>query len=246
VAGYEFLGRSGRFVEVLNGQETAADATTLYCPQYVVGGPTWRTTLSVVNQDNFSGAVRFRFISDGGAVIGTRQLEIPPRGKLFIDEQSFFLSAATQMQGYVEIISNGPRLAGSVVFGDQNRGMFSTALPLVSNLQNEMIFGQVASAELSSPPWFTGLAILNGGSADANAIVQVFDENGAVVESGNFVVPARRRISQVLTQYFPDLVGRDILKGYIRVTADQPLASFALFGNTNLSVLSAISPQSLQ
>jgi len=147
------------------------------------------------------------------------------------------------MQGYVEITSSGPRLTGSVVFGDQARSTFSSALPLAANLRKDMIFAQVASAEGSSPSWFTGLALLNAGSTDASAMLQVFDENGALVTSGHFVVAARRRLSQLLTQYFPDLVGRNILKGYIRVTTDQPLASFGLFGTTSLSVLSAVPPQ---
>lgn len=106
-----------------------------------------------------------------------------------------------------------------------------------------MIFGQVESAEGSSPSWFTGLALLNPASADANAKVEVLDENGAVVKSANFVIPARRRLSQLLTEYFPDLAGRQILEGYVRVTTDQPLVSFALFGTTRLSVLSAIPPK---
>ena len=243
VSAFEFLGRAGRFVEGLNGQDTASGATILYSPQYVVGGPTWMSTLSVVNLDQNGGTVTFRFIGDDGAVIGTQQRPILPRGKLFISEQSFFSSSAPQKQGYIEITSSGPRLSGSVVFGDQSRSTFSSSLPLVANLHREMIFGQVASAEQSSPAWFMGLALLNTGSANANATVQVFDEYGLLVKSGNFLVPARRRLSQLLTQYFPDLAGRDILKGYLRVTTDQPLASFAIFGTTSLSVLSAVPPQ---
>jgi len=46
-----------------------------------------------------------------------------------------------------------------------------------------------------------------------------------------------------LSQYFPDLEGQDIASGYIRVTADKGVASFALFGTRTLSVLSAIPPQ---
>ncbi len=43
--------------------------------------------------------------------------------------------------------------------------------------------------------------------------------------------------------YFPDLIGQDISSGYVRLTADKGVASFALFGPNNLSVLSAVPPQ---
>jgi hypothetical protein len=243
VVAFEYLGRNARFVQGLNGQGAASGATALYSPQYVLGGQALTSTLSVVNLDDTSGAVTFRFVGDDGAVIATQQRPIGPRGKLLIADESFSSTLVDQVTGYLEILSSGPRLAGSVVFGDQARSTFSSALPLVVDLRSDMIFAQLASAPGSSPPWFTGLALLNPGSTDANARVQVFDPNGAAVTSGTFVISAGRRRSQLLTEYFPELVGRDILGGYIRVTTDQPLASFVLFGTGTLSVLSAVPPQ---
>jgi hypothetical protein len=51
-------------------------------------------------------------------------------------------------------------------------------------------------------------------------------------------IPARRRQSGLLTEYFLDLTGENIGSGYIKVTSDQGLASFALFGS--LEALSAV------
>jgi len=53
------------------------------------------------------------------------------------------------------------------------------------------------------------------------------------------------RKSQLLTQYFPQLVGQNISSGYIKVTSDRNVASFALFGTANLSVLAAVPPQAI-
>ena len=242
VVAFEFLGRNGRFVQGLNGQDTASGATTLYSPQYVVGVPILSSTLSVVNLDDASGVVTLRFIGDDGSVISTQQQPISPRGKLLVADQSFQPTSSVQMAGYVEVISNGPRLAGSVVFGDRARSTFSSALALVANLHSDMIFAQVGSAEGSSPSWFTGLALLNPGSTNADAKVQIFAPDGAIVSSGTFVIPPKERRSQLLTEYFPELVGRDMLGGYIRVTTNQPLASFVLFGTGTLSVLSEVPP----
>jgi hypothetical protein len=237
---FEFLGQTGKYVEGLNGQDTAAGATTLYSPQYVVGGGSFRTSLSVVSLDT-AGTVTFQFFNDEGVQIGSTQTRsISARGKLWITDQAFFLEAgSTQTQGYVKITSSGPRLSGSVVFGDPARSTFSSSLPLVSKLLNNVVFGQVAS----DATYFTGVAILNPGDAAASATIEVFDATGNRVVTKTESIGARKRKSQLLTQYFSDLIGRSQSSGYIRVTVDQGVASFALFGTNSLSVLSAVPPQ---
>jgi hypothetical protein len=240
VVPFEFLGKQGQYVEGLNGQDANAGGTTLFSPQYVVGGTVWRTTLSVVNLEQSAGNVTFRFIRDDGTTIGSeRQVNIPARGKIYITDQQFFFDTppTEQIQGYVEVTSSGPRLAGNVVFGDPARTTFSSALPLVSTLQNAVVFSQLASNET----YFTGAAILNPGGVPANVTIDVFDQTGAPLATSTVSIPARQRQSQLLTQYFPELGGRG--SGYFKLTSDQGIASFALFGTHTLSVLSAVPPQ---
>ena len=241
VVPFQLLGKTGTFIHGLNGQDATATSTTLYSPQYVVGGSTWRSTLTVVNLDSTSGNVTFQFIGDDGTQIGVvRTLPIPASGKLYITDQTFFLDPGDLLtQGYVKITSDGPSLSGSVVFGDQQQSQFSAALPLVSTLLDDIIFGQVASNLL----YFTGAAILNPGTSATTATIDVFDKDGALVVSTMRVIPAGQRTSMLLTQFFPELLELDITSGYIRITVDQKVASFALFGTNNLSVLSAVPPQ---
>ena len=47
-------------------------------------------------------------------------------------------------------------------------------------------------------------------------------------------------MSGLLTQYFPSLLGQSIDSGYVRLTADRPVAGYATFGTHDLAVLSAI------
>ncbi len=241
VVPFELLGKTGVFVHGLNGQDATASGTTLYSPQYVVGGSTWRSVLSVVNLDSSSGNITFQFIGDDGTQIGAvRTLPIAANGKIYITDQTFFLDAGEVLtQGYVKVTSDGPSLAGSVVFGDQGLGQFSAALPLVSQLLDSMIFGQVASDVV----YFTGAAILNPNEVAVTATIDVFDKEGDLVVTLTRVIAAGRRMSLLLTEYFPELEDRTISSGYIRITVDQGVASFALFGTNNLSVLSAVPPQ---
>jgi hypothetical protein len=242
VVPYQQLGRLGSYVAGLNGQDATAGAATLYCPQYVAGGSDYRSTLSIVNLDSTSGTLTLRWVGDDGTQIGnTRTVPIASRGKVSITNQDFFADAGALRQGYLVVSSSGPKIAGSVVFGDLRREVFSASLPLVSKLAGDLVFSQVASNQT----YFTGVALLNSGAADANAVVEVTDSFGLRVASKLERIPAGQRISRLLTQFFPSLEGANRTSGFIRVLADASIASFALFGTNNLSVLSAVPPQVL-
>lgn len=139
----EFLGKPLVYVEALNGQDLQGGATTLHSPQYAVGGGDWRTSVSIVNLDSSPGSVTFRLVGDNGVLIATpRVLPIAARGKIRITDQKFFLDPGNNLaQGYLEIESNGIRLAGSVVFGDPARNVYSSALPLISSYADTLVFG---------------------------------------------------------------------------------------------------------
>jgi hypothetical protein len=241
VVPFEYLGREMRYAEGLNGQDAAAGATTVYSVQYVVGGPDWQSILSVINLDSTPGSVSLRFISNEGTQIGTVQvLPIAARGKIRITDQRFFIDPGdTPRQGYVEITSSGVRLAGSVVFGDPGRNIFSSALPLASSFQNRMALSQIASNNI----YFTGISILNPNDAAARAVIEVYDSDGNPVIAKIEDIPARGRRSQLLTEYFPSLAGVNLGSGYIKITVNRNVAGFALFGTNDLSVLSAVEPQ---
>jgi hypothetical protein len=229
-------------VEGLNGQDAEGGATILYSPQYAVGGGDWWTALSIVNLEDRSGVVTLRLIGDNGAVLaGPTTRSIAGRGKLRITDQEFFVPAgSTLKQGYVEVKSDGVRLAGSVVFGDPGRSRFASALPLVGQLKTEMVFSQLASNDT----YYSGLAILNPNPSQVTAHIDVYDEKGSVIASKDEVIAGGQRISKLLIEYFPELGGQDRGKGYIRVRTDGGVASFALFGTKD--ALSAVPAQDVR
>ena len=242
VVPFQSLGKSSLYVEGLQGQDARGGATTLYSPQYFVGGQRWRSTLSVVNLDSQPGLVTIRFIGDDGTQIGpTNEIPISDKGKIYIPDQSFLDGDDTLIQGYLEITSNGPKLAGSAVFGDQGRSVFFAASPLVSKLHEAVIFSQLASNDI----YFTALALINPNDTVAHATIDVFDSEGGLVVTRMVSIPAGERKSQLLTEYFPDLVGQNCSSVSIRVTSDIGLASLALFGAHDLSVLSAVPGQAV-
>ena len=244
VAPYELLAQSGKDIRILSGQNAAMGAAQLYSPQYVVGGP-WRSTISVINLEPRAAAVTLHFVPDDlTKAEKTVRFEIPANGKLYVSDQRIFLDPGVDLtktitQGWVEVASDGARMAGSVNFGNAGAQNFASALPLVGEVNRNVIFSHAAS----NATWFTGVALLNPGSIPAQATVDLYGASGNLEATVTTEVPAKGRKSRLLTELFPMLVGMDRTSGYIRVTSNWPLASFALFGTNSLSVLSAIPAQ---
>ncbi len=236
----EYFGEAHGDPAALNGQNALVGATTVYSPQYAVGGA-WQSVVTVINLSPLGGTVMLKFISNDGIQIGDAQTRIlAPRGKLHVTEQDFFVPAEeTLREGYLTITSQGIQLAGNVVFGARRGESFSAALPLVSTLRSRIVFSQVASDDT----YYTGIAILNPNDDNASAVIQVFDRNGVVLGSKIVVIPSKRRVSLLLIEIFPELAGMQLRSGYVKMTVNRNVASFALFGSDG--VLSAIPAQAL-
>ncbi len=238
---YEFTGNASKDIAVVAGQASTSGATTLYAPQYAVGGP-YDSSLSILNLDSTPGTVTLTLFAGNGLPLGNRQImSIAGNGKIFISDPSFFFGTLpTQLtDGYVVIASDGVHLSGIEMFSDAQNGIFLTSLPLISSLQQMEILSDLAS----DTSYFTGLAILNPNTVDATVTIQVYTATSQLDQSLTLTVPAGNRISRLLTEYFPQLNGQSRLSGYIKITADQGIACFGVFGTNSLSVLSAIPAQ---
>jgi hypothetical protein len=233
-------GDPGRYLNALAGQDAGDAAGSLYAPQYVVGG-TWRSTLSVVNLDDQRGEVSFEFTPRSGDPV-VRLLPIPPRGKIHLGAQDFFVDPAAGLrEGHVKVSGNGIRLAGNVVFGDSVRHDSSTALPLVGNMQSELIFSHL----VSDAGYYTGIALLNPNSAEADVSLEVYDSLGARLTAEPAHIAGNRSQALILDM-LRGLAGISLGSGYIRVKSNQPIAGFALFATRSNSAISAIPAQHIR
>jgi len=237
VAAFELLGGNDRDARGLNGQDITSGATVLYAPQFVSGGA-YRSVLSVINLEPQDASVTFQLWGDDGSPASSpRTITVAGKEKIRIADPSFFGDpGSAPTQAYLEIRSSGPLLAGSVAFMGADGHPFSAALPLVASLHTREVYSQVAS----NTSYFTGIAVMNPGADASTARIEVFTREGFLMALGDFGIPARGRISGLLTQFFPTLLGQNISSGYIKVTADRPVAGFVVFGTRDLGVLSAI------
>jgi hypothetical protein len=196
-----------------------------------------RSAVSVVNLDGVAGRISLRFVGDDGVQIGqTQSLAIEPGGKLYLSDSSSFLGLSETKTGYLEILSDGPRMAGSVVFSDPSSQIFASALPLQAVPARKLIYSHL----VSSADFFTGVALINPGAAVADVSIEVFSRDGERLASAAAAIDPGEKVSRLLTEYCPELSGRDLDSGYIIVTSDQDVFSFALFGASDLRFLAAI------
>jgi hypothetical protein len=227
-----FKGPAADF-SVLNGMDASVGSTRLFAPQFVYDA-NWRSSLTVINLDPLPGWITIDLIDENGVSIGGWGMVMEPNGKIRVEDPASF--GVGNFQGYLQIASNGIRLAGSATFGTQTA---ETALPLVSSLQSATLFSHLAS----DATYYTGIAILNPGDTEAVGTLVLYNDAGGIDQTAPVRVPARQRISRLLTEYFPSLTGQNRTSGYVRLLIGREVASYAVYGTKNLSILCAIPGQ---
>jgi hypothetical protein len=222
---------------VVPGLDTRRFSPTLYAPDFL-GGAGWRSTIMVVNTEDLPGSFTARLFADDGNPIGEAvAYHLPARGSLRIPETELMLADPLRLtRGYVEISTN-VALAGTLTI--EFNGRAASAFRLVDARRRSFVVGQVAS----DSAYYTGVALLNPGPEAASVTLELHLPDGTLLHTWSGTLAPRGRTVQLITEYFPDLAGREIPAGYVKVSAAGNIAALALFGRNDLTVLSAIPPE---
>jgi sugar lactone lactonase YvrE len=234
----ETFGRTGWMgaLSASEGSQATGSATTLYAPQYVYGGG-YTSTLRIINLESTSYTVTLTLIGDNGATQGSSSsVSLPAHGSAIVTGTTPFglTQGSSVIQGYVKMESTAGRFTGAVIFTDANSSQFGSALSFSGFGAQAAYFSQIAQTS----QYWTGLAAINLNESEVQVTVRAYDVNGNQVDSGIQTIPAKGRLSKTLSQIMPKLPSMS--KGYFVVNSPYPVASFALFGTTDLQVLSAI------
>jgi hypothetical protein len=241
--GFQVMRQNTADIAVLAGQDAAGGGMILYSPLYVQDGFN-RTSLSVVNLDARPGILQLRLMRKDGMQLGaTRTHQIPANGKLHLEDPGFFLPYEPPMvlSGYVEIESDGIRLAGNTFLGEWNRQLYVCAMELVSSLQTSVLFNFVISDDV----YYTGLALLNPNPSPALVAIEVYAADGDLLGSKSEQIEAGESDVRLLTQHFPFLsfAEKERKSGYIRLRSTLSIASIASLGTNNASSTAIIPAQ---
>jgi len=145
----------------------------------------------------------------------------------------------SEINGYVAIISDGVNLVGSTSYRGRNNQSFIASFPLVTELQDTIVFGHVVSDDL----YYTELAIANPGNADASVLLDLFNGQGEYGETVEISIPAGWQDNFSLKEVFQSLNYNNQTGGYIVMSSDVPVAASSLFGKYDQSVVSVIPVQ---
>jgi hypothetical protein len=154
-----------------------------------------------------------------GLVTGSIRIDVPP--------------------SFVGPFPIGSQLFGAVRFASAD-GSASAAVPLALTPAVDCVYSDVAQGA----GYFTGLAVENSGATIAQYTVMVYSQAGDLVGTYTSQLNPNASFSELVSELVPASAGQT--GGYIRITSDQPLTSFAMFGSSDMRSLSAISPQIIQ
>lgn len=243
LAGFELVSQPDEIFG-LNALPLENAGSVLYSPQFAVGdlGLHFDTRLNIVNVGESTTTVTVEILDAGGQplVTGPQPVELLSGKQISLDLHSAL--GLQEGEGYVRVsTSAGGELLGNVMFGDGDPTMeplrFGAALPLLASGSQSFLFAHL----VQGAGYYTGMAFLapNG----ARVMIEAFDSNGAAKGSASFELAPGQRLASMLSGLIPETNGQ--VGGYVKVTSDQPVFAFELFGSVDGRVLSAVPPQRL-
>jgi len=244
---FQLFGRASKTVAGMGGltsehvSESVPERRYLYLPQFTVGNTLVRSVLGLINLGSEATWAYVQLYSEEGLLPYVGSVNIPPKSKITIDDRELFPQLLTPpLTAAVRIMSDvGGTIVGQVTFQDENREQFLTALPLLQDLGSSFILGHLASGS----SFFTGIAMMNPAQDEVTVSLRVYSPAGVELAARTLKLPAEGRRSQLLTEYFSELQGKELMGGYVKVLANRPIACFGIYAPSNLSSFAMIPGQ---
>ncbi|MFZ0429534.1 MAG: DNRLRE domain-containing protein, partial [Acidobacteriota bacterium] len=225
----------------------ARPVTTLLAPHFFIGSAAG-SELSLLNLEASAVQVRVTALDDAGDALAEAETQLPAHGLLSQDLGALLgleASGDDLLTGHlrVDVLPQDGRanqVLGAIAFGSDD-GSYLSVLPLVAEGRRETLVLQVAQS--SALRIFTGLALLNPGLLATDVQIRVFAANGGLTAEKTVRLEAGRRIVDLLNG--PVYFGPSFTQvgGHLEITSEQPLVTFAIFGDMDLRYLSAVEGQ---
>lgn len=191
---------------------------------HIASTPDWRTQVTLVNLSGSPRAVTFVAYAEDGSLLETRTAgTLPALGSQSFDVGEVFGPEVFSRGAWARVFSTGD-LRGVIAFGTRD-GRAQTSLPLFSDGACEWVFPFVAETD----PWYTGVTLVGTGSYAGLVRLHAHAENGALLGTAQVNLAAGGKYVRLVREIFPGLDPGAIRM--VRVTSEQPLVGFELFGN---------------
>ena len=202
------------------------------------------TNLNLVNTTSETRSVTLTAVDSDGSNLGDPvQMSLEAGAQFAQDAGAVFVDPGQDFTGSLRVDSDSPGVVGDVIFGDSANLNFAASGPLQTAAFQEAIFPHLVNA----PGFFTGVALFNPGSADAEFTLEVVSSAGESVGQVTEFLSAGQRVSRLVDQFVTDSAGQ--VGGFVTIVSDQPLVGQMLFGVSGahgVTLFSAVPPTVVQ
>ena len=202
------------------------------------------TNLNLVNTTSETRSVTLTAVDSDGSNLGDPvQMSLEAGAQFAQDAGAVFVDPGQDFTGSLRVDSDSPGVVGDVIFGDSANLNFAASGPLQTAAFQEAIFSHLVNA----PGFFTGVALFNPGSADAEFTLEVVSSAGESVGQVTEFLSAGQRVSRLVDQFVTDSAGQ--VGGFVTIVSDQPLVGQMLFGVSGahgVTLFSAVPPTVVQ
>ncbi|PYS53343.1 MAG: hypothetical protein DMG13_13100 [Acidobacteria bacterium] len=233
---------------VLNAVNAISNLSTLNFV-HVVSGPAgsanYTTSVGVISLASSSQTVTFTFHPETSGAPIVVQRSLPASGALRETAQNLFGFSAGFQNGWVNVSAPSP-ITGFMAYGETSSGGLA-AVPVQAAPQSSMFFGHIAGL----PVWYTGIALLNDSTMDANVEVFAITPAGTLVggaanvPTAAFTLPAGHKSAKLLSELIPATAAQNGGFVYVRTTNNVPLYGIELFGSNSGPILSNVAASGL-
>ncbi|MFH1965816.1 MAG: reprolysin-like metallopeptidase [Acidobacteriota bacterium] len=254
ICGFSLSGTVQSFVAF--PAQKPSESNALYAPHFILLPDGSGTEIQLINVGLVPVSIVFQSFEDPGGEFETQGTELLPGAMLkgniteFLPLDADGLEEDQLLTGRIKIsISTvgdhegfeGPMVIGGVVLSGSERN--SAGLPLEKTGWGKIIFPHIAQ----SPDMriFTGLAIWNINSQEAEITVRAWNSDGEISATKTFSLePNQRRVGMLDESFYFD-PGFSQVGGHLEISSDQPVIAFCLYGDYELEYLAAIGGQKL-
>ena len=240
IAGFELVGKEGEDLLGLNARPAGELLTTLFFPQLAVLD-IFTTEAVIGNFSEEAAIVTMTAFRENGQIY-TDEVEnnpvvvaLDPGEILRADlEETFGFNGKTTLEGWLKVESTSASINGSISYAIPSLGTIASVSSVREGSRRALISHLGTAA-----PFFTGLAILNGGALAANVRVVALTKEGEVLGTFTTTLQPRERISKPVADLIPGAGGQN--GGMLWAESDVPVYLTAIFGSA--TVFANVPPQ---
>jgi hypothetical protein len=188
----------------------------------------WKTFFGLINTGDHTEEVFRTAYGAGGQVLKTETVTLAP-GRRLREETAYMtvLPQGARSMG-ARTLSGRDSLLGYIEFWSPSIGAKGRALvSLGGGESSELVIPHVASDKI----WWTGAALMNRGSGDAQVLCRAYDGNGRLLNTSEYLLAPKENLVRYASDLVPGVPPGSIASVRVSSRGGEPLCGLILYGS---------------